>query len=72
MSRFALTTWVWIGIGTVVAIVLPFSTIYWSGAIFWGSYLDDFRLRAVSDPDEFLLPGGLPWKDWGDEGGADV
>jgi peptidoglycan-N-acetylglucosamine deacetylase len=28
--------------GTVVAIVVPFSTIYWSGAIFWGSYLTIF------------------------------
>lgn len=37
-----------------------------------GFVSDDFRLRAVSDPDEFLLPGGLSWKDWGDEGGADV
>ncbi len=25
-----------------MAIVLPFSTIYWSGAIFWGSYLTIF------------------------------
>jgi peptidoglycan/xylan/chitin deacetylase (PgdA/CDA1 family) len=29
-------------VGTVVAIVVPFRTIYWSGAIFWGSYLTVF------------------------------
>ena len=37
-----MTTLVWIGVGTIVAIVLPVSTIYWSGAIFWGSYLTIF------------------------------
>ena len=37
-----MTTWVWIGVGTVMAIVLPVSTIYWSGGIYWGSYLTIF------------------------------
>jgi peptidoglycan-N-acetylglucosamine deacetylase len=42
VSRFALTTLIWIGIGTVFAIVFPLRTIYWSGSIFWGSYLAIF------------------------------
>ena len=37
-----------------------------------GFVSDDFRLRAVFDSDEFFLPGGLPGKAGGDEGGADV
>lgn len=31
-----------------------------------------FCLRAVFDPDEFFLPGGLPGSGGGDEGGVDV
>jgi len=42
VNRFAVTTCVAIGVGTVAAIELPVSTIYWSGSIFWGSYLTIF------------------------------
>jgi peptidoglycan-N-acetylglucosamine deacetylase len=42
LSRFALITWIWIALGTVVAIVMPLSTFYWSGSIFYGSYLAIF------------------------------
>jgi peptidoglycan/xylan/chitin deacetylase (PgdA/CDA1 family) len=39
VSRFALITCIWIVVGTVNAIVLPISTFYWSGTIFYTSYL---------------------------------
>jgi hypothetical protein len=37
-----------------------------------GFVFNDFCLRDLSYPDEFFLPGGLPGKARGDEGGADV